>query len=130
MKGQIFIQEHKLERQHFQHHGQNVGFWFGDFMLSYTPYYRQMYGGVRTENGVAKAAQIFLKKKNISDKTQMPSEVILGDVRGDIPPSRTHSYIPPTKGEQFDHTFGILKNCIIDGFIFFRTHTTKVLSKK
>jgi hypothetical protein len=34
-----------------------------------------MYGGVRTENGIARAAQMFLVKKKISDKAVLPSEV-------------------------------------------------------
>lgn len=66
----IKIQQHQLNDLKLWHHGKNIGTCGGHFITSHQPFhfYRQAYGGVRTESGIAKATTIYLKKKNIDAK--------------------------------------------------------------
>jgi len=71
----LLITEAHLLNIKLWHHGKVVGNWSGEFIIQNNPFLRQMIGGVRTEDGIKKATNMYMKKQNLLYKDNIPTEI-------------------------------------------------------
>ncbi|KAL4460366.1 hypothetical protein ABPG74_000117 [Tetrahymena malaccensis] len=73
-RDQVIISEISIVDMKIWNQGKQVGIWKGQFIVTNQPFIRQLVGGVRTENGVTKATQLYIQKENLTTQQSLPRE--------------------------------------------------------